>query len=395
MYSLLALLLLLSPAACRAVPADPQAIYVQDGVVASSTGTGDGYTQLSVENDHGQLLLVLHGDKVTALLDGEVLPGERIVRDGDKLTVRGEGGESLFEVRVLDSSNSLVYPYDAKAYAVTPDGLFRAGDWGGAYAFGARRKLIGITTSPVGAALREQLGLDEDAFVVESVSDGMPAQLGGVKPFDIVTAIDGEPASSERLREVLDGREPGEELRLTVLRQGQSRDLTLIVQEPREQGAFAYAGDAYADATTVWRDAAESAELMTLLAARGDLDAERAKLDDKMAKLESKMQKAREKHDALSDQQLAELAEEQAVLAARKAELEAAAAQREGGRALYQAGDASRWLMLPERSAADASAERLAQLEERLARLEELLERLAARGVDVEAPPAADKDEQP
>jgi hypothetical protein len=400
MNSLLAALLILTPAACRAVPSEPQAFYVQDGVVSSSSGSGDGYVQLNVDNDHGQLLLILHGDKVTALLDGEVLPGERIVRDGDKLTVRGPDGSSLFEVRVIEGSHSLVYPYDAKAWSVSPDGLFTAaGNWGGAHAVGNRRKLIGISTSPVGGALREQLGLSEDAFVVESVTDGMPAQLGGVKPFDIVTAIEGEPASTDRLHAVLDAKEPGDSLGITVLRQGQPTDLTLTVQEPRQQSVFGYGLNdlgQFADSARQWRNA-DGQALQELLAAHASTDAERARLADQLAKVEAEVQKAHQDHGADAARLLVELSAQQASLTARRAEMEAAAAAREGAMALFNTGDAGRrWLMLPSAgSDADVAPDRLAQLEERLARLEELLERLAARGSGDAGAPDAQEDKQP
>ncbi len=401
MNSLLAVLLVLTPSACRAVPQQPQAFWVQDGAVSSASGTGEGYVQLSVDNDNGQLLLVLHGDTVTALLDGQVLPADRVVREGDKLTVRGVGGESLFEVRVIPGTHSLVHPYDAKAWAVTPGGLYATGaGWSGTgYGVAERRKLIGITTASVDEALRAQLGLEDEAFLVESVNDDMPADRGGMQPWDVVTAIEGEPgASTDRLREALDGKEPGETLSLTVLRKGESRELTLTVEEPRETGVFRGAtGDSLFPGMDSWRHGVDSRVMQELLATHAGVDVERARLADQLAKVEAEIQKVSQRDSAEAARRLAELAGKQASLTARQAELDAESARRASELALFKAGEAGdRWLMLPPvASGATADTDRLALLEERLARLEELLERLAARGsADVPAPDA-DDGEQP
>ena len=126
MNALLFTLLLVSPVACRSVPAEPMAFVMQNTTVATASGSGDGYTQLTVEDDDkGELLLILHDKRVTALLDGEVLPAERVVRDGDKLSIKTEDGKVLYEVRVLDDTHSLVYPYDASYYVTTATGVNR------------------------------------------------------------------------------------------------------------------------------------------------------------------------------------------------------------------------------------------------------------------------------
>jgi hypothetical protein len=399
MNSLLALLLLLTPSACSAVPQEPQdplAYFVQDGMVASASGSEDGYTQLTVDGDDGQLLLVRHGGRFTALLDGEVLPGERVVRDGDKLTVRDVDGSALYEIRVVPGSNALVYPYDAKAYTVAQGSAFPAlgayySAMGQAYAGPAgKRKLIGITTAAVDGALRAQLGLEGEAFLVETVNEDMPADKGGVEAFDVVTAIDGEEgASTERLREVLDAKEPGETLTLTVLRQGETHELELTVEEPREMGVRRFdpsQADAFAGGTTMWRDgSADAASLREMLTTRSVSDAEREKLADELARVEAEVAAVTERDGTSAARRLAELAAQQSQLAARKAELEAESAMRDAEMALLRAGSGGdRWLMLPSKAsdaaATEAQTERLALLEERLARLEELLERLAARG---------------
>jgi hypothetical protein len=399
MNSLLFTLLLVSPAACRAVPQEP-AFVVQNAVTATSTGTGDGYTQLSVDEGKGQLLVILHDKSITALLDGKVLPAERVTRDGDKLTIEDASGQPLYEVRVVDDTHSLIYPYDANYYVTTSGGVSWAGPHGSITTLsntGPRRKLIGVNTGSVDGALRAQLGLEGDAFVIESVNDDMPAAKAGAQPWDVVTAIDGDAgATTEKLRKALDEKKPGDTLVLTVLRSGKSQDLTLTVEEPRAMvmspGMYWPSGEGSAQTWrgfAGWDNPDSAAALKEMLAQKSAMDAEREELAAKLADLKDKTKALADKKGAEAQRHMAELAAEQAKVTARQAEIEADIARRGTEMALLEQGQAGgRVLMLPQGQSLGAGAsagaiaatdDRLKQLEERLARLEELLERLAAR----------------
>ncbi|HEX5008941.1 MAG TPA: PDZ domain-containing protein [Planctomycetota bacterium] len=397
MNSLLFTLLLVSPVACRAVPPEPAAVVVQNAVTASSTGTGDGYTQLTIDEGKGQLLVILHDKSVTALLDGKVLPAERVTRDGDKLTIEDASGQPLYTVRVLDDTHSLIYPYDANYYVTTSNGVNWTGPGGRVTTLsnaGPRRKLIGVSTGSVDSALRAQLGLEGDAFVIESVNDDMPAAKAGAQPWDVVTAIDGDAgASTEKLRKALDDKKPGDTLVLTVLRSGKSQDLTLTVEEPRAAPGMYWpsaegSGQAWRGFSG-WDNPDSAAALKEMLAQKSALDAEREELATKLADLKDRSKALADKKGAEAQRHMAELAAEEAKLTARQAEMEAEVARRSSEMALIEQGHAGgRVLMLPQGQALGAGAaagaltatdDRLKQLEERLARLEELLERLAAR----------------
>ena len=406
MNSLLFTLLLVSPVACRAVPPEPAAFVVQNGVTASSTGSGDGYTQLSVDEGKGQLLVILHDQSVTALLDGKVLPGERVVRDGDKLTIRGVDGKTLYEVRVIDGSHSLIYPYDADYAVTTSNGVTwgRAGSGFTAFTNSApRRKLIGVNTASVDSALRAQLGITGDAFVIESVNDDMPAQRAGAQPWDVVTAIDGDPgATTEKLRDALDRKQPGDQLGLTVLRAGKSVELSLTVEEPRAATMFWPGATAQSDwrGANVWNNSDNATVVKELLARSAEMDAERAELSAQLAKLDAERKDLDAAHGADAEKRRAELAQEEAKITARQAQIEADEARRGNEMAFMQQGQAgNRWLVMPSGQGAAVGVatgpgasnndDRLKLLEERLARLEELLERMAAR--DSSAPQSGEE----
>ena len=75
--------------------------------------------------------------------------------------------------------------------------------------------------------------MTDRGLVVEAVTEGMPAQRAGLRPGDIITALDGvtvigqsAEAAAERLR-----GEPGTQVTLTVLRGGESRDYVLTREE--------------------------------------------------------------------------------------------------------------------------------------------------------------------
>ncbi len=392
MNPLLSAVLVVS-AACRSAPAEPRLVFVQDADVAVSSTSGEGYTQLTVGGNAGDLLLVLRGERVTALLDGEVLPAERIRRDGDRLSVLGADGEELFAARVLPEHGGLVYPYDADVPAPSAlSGLFSLGYAGGdvaaevwRLAAGERRKLIGVTTSPADAALRAQLGVEGDALVIESVNADMPAQKAGMQLLDVVVAIDGQAgATTERLRDALDARQPGETLVVSVRRRGEPLDLSLVVEQPRESAG-----------TTLWnyhvRDGVQAAadnagaylSLSQMLAGRADLDKERAELTAAVARLRDEGASLSGLHTAEAAHRLAQVVDEQGRVVAELASREAALADREAGRMALLGDLGSRTMVVPGWSSiAPATADqpdRMARLEERLARLEELLERLVAR----------------
>jgi S1-C subfamily serine protease len=59
-------------------------------------------------------------------------------------------------------------------------------------------------------------------------TDGRPIRVGG----DLIVAVDGEPVT--KMSDVIaavDAREPGDELELTVLREGEERDLSVELAE--------------------------------------------------------------------------------------------------------------------------------------------------------------------
>jgi len=61
-----------------------------------------------------------------------------------------------------------------------------------------------------------------------------PAQKAGMKPGDILVALDGKPVSEETILEILDARKPGDTVEATVVRNGKREALKIVLAERKD-----------------------------------------------------------------------------------------------------------------------------------------------------------------
>lgn len=96
-----------------------------------------------------------------------------------------------------------------------------------------RRPRIGVVVTPVQEAQAELYGLDRIAgAVVSEVQDGTPAQQAGIRPEDVIIAVNGEPVnSSTDLTARLARYHPGDRVTLTVVRDRRTRDIAVRLGE--------------------------------------------------------------------------------------------------------------------------------------------------------------------
>jgi len=90
---------------------------------------------------------------------------------------------------------------------------------------------LGVNTSDVAAeppVNRTRLGIEVDeGALVQSVVPSSAAEEAGLQPGDVVVAVDGEPTpTSASVGEVIRGKAPGDEVRITVLRFGEQLEVT-------------------------------------------------------------------------------------------------------------------------------------------------------------------------
>jgi serine protease Do len=104
-----------------------------------------------------------------------------------------------------------------------------------------RRGVIGVRAQTITPALAAGLGLVLDRGVVLSdVTPGQPAEAAGLRPGDIVTALDGKPMQNARQFDVnLYRRAPGEQVTLSLRRGAQALELPVsVVARPEDTDRF-------------------------------------------------------------------------------------------------------------------------------------------------------------
>lgn len=93
------------------------------------------------------------------------------------------------------------------------------------------RPQIGIQTQDVSETISRFYGIPVGVYVV-SVSEGSSAEFAGIMQGDVIIGADGEAVTNlDQLNEIKKKHKAGEEITLTISRQGEDIDITLILQE--------------------------------------------------------------------------------------------------------------------------------------------------------------------
>jgi putative serine protease PepD len=88
---------------------------------------------------------------------------------------------------------------------------------------------FGLATVPIPPAAAAQAGLPEGLFV-QAVTPGGPAAMAGLRIDDVITSIDGQPATSNiQLQELTLTKKPGDTVSLGYTRAGQSATATVTL----------------------------------------------------------------------------------------------------------------------------------------------------------------------
>ncbi|MDO9313581.1 MAG: PDZ domain-containing protein [Burkholderiaceae bacterium] len=90
---------------------------------------------------------------------------------------------------------------------------------------------LGVMSQDLTQSMAESLGLAHpDGALVAAVMAGSPAHAAGLKPGDVITAVDGEPVlGSQDLSRVIALAAPGDTLRLTIWRHRASRVVAVCI----------------------------------------------------------------------------------------------------------------------------------------------------------------------
>ncbi|HEX2075481.1 MAG TPA: trypsin-like peptidase domain-containing protein [Geodermatophilus sp.] len=98
----------------------------------------------------------------------------------------------------------------------------------------AEHAFIGIEPAPITEQIAERLGLpDTEGVIVAAVVPGGPAAAAGIRPGDVITAVDGEAtATPEDLLALLRARDPGDTVTMNVRGvDGEEREVEVTLAE--------------------------------------------------------------------------------------------------------------------------------------------------------------------
>ena len=94
-----------------------------------------------------------------------------------------------------------------------------------------KRPYIGITGRDVDAETAKRNNIVEGAYVV-SIDEYSAAELAGIKPGDVIIKADGKDIKTmDELTEIKNSHQIGDEMTITVNRQGEEKTFTLILKE--------------------------------------------------------------------------------------------------------------------------------------------------------------------
>ena len=98
------------------------------------------------------------------------------------------------------------------------------------------RGYIGVSPLAVDADLQRSLGLSSNrGALVQDVTDGSPAARAGIRPYDLIVAVDGKPiAGHDELVQLISARKPGTQATLQIMRDTRSMNVPVkLAERPR------------------------------------------------------------------------------------------------------------------------------------------------------------------
>ncbi|HXH69029.1 MAG TPA: Do family serine endopeptidase, partial [Pyrinomonadaceae bacterium] len=102
-----------------------------------------------------------------------------------------------------------------------------------------RRGMLGVGIQPVTEALKESFGFkDTKGVLINDVRKGSAAENAGIKRDDLIIAINGEAIEDPNiLRNKVAGTQPGTDIKVTLLRDGEEQELVVKLDELSVEGA--------------------------------------------------------------------------------------------------------------------------------------------------------------
>jgi len=174
------------------------------------------------DDEHTYEIKIVDGKITIAKLDGSDFDKDQVKIKGEVMVFVDEDGQTLHEIK-MPKAHLLGERTHKINLAFTPEN-----GKDGQYSINAQlsqpKVMLGINLGEPSKALRKHLKLSEEkqAILVEKVIEGLPADLSGLEDYDVIVSIDGsDQASGQLLSKVLAEKDPGDIMKLVVLRGGE------------------------------------------------------------------------------------------------------------------------------------------------------------------------------
>lgn len=182
----------------------------------------------SDDGDHSYEIKLVNGVVTVAKLDGKELDHDRVQLKNEAVLFLDAKGKVLHEIKLPGVASVRGVPASPQAPKPIEGLTWLSNDDHGSHEFVVAtvqpKVMLGINLSEPSDAMRKQLklGSDQKVILVEKVIEGLPAQKAGIEDFDVILSIDGsDHANGEMLTKVLREKNPGDPLKLVVLRGGE------------------------------------------------------------------------------------------------------------------------------------------------------------------------------
>jgi S1-C subfamily serine protease len=92
---------------------------------------------------------------------------------------------------------------------------------------------MGVSAVSITPDIQQQLGLQQSSgALIQEVGAGSPAEKAGIKPGDVITAVDGKPIHTpEDLIALIRGHHPGDTVQVTLVRDGAQQNVSVALTE--------------------------------------------------------------------------------------------------------------------------------------------------------------------
>ncbi len=234
-----------APAAATAPVAPPPPSALAHRIVTLGSGPSS-YVFKSRENGREFELRLENDEVVSARADGQDIPKDRVVREGNTVLFKDEQGNTIFEHAVSRPHElriaTTIDPFSGATTPsrivigqnmLAPSGTIPGPDQDLFVEAEPPKVMLGVTMLEPDTSLLGHFGLEPGAStLVGVVYEGLPADAAGLEPYDIIVSVNGKkPASQEAIRKALRELNPGDEVKFTIIHRGKERDAMVKLEK--------------------------------------------------------------------------------------------------------------------------------------------------------------------